>query len=326
MRRGFRVGGVMHIYQRTISGFNLFYSLTDFLVFYTIVSSQARKLKLCLLGMCLMIDHVHFLAFPDNLKQLSRFMSACTSLYVREFNTKTGRAGSLFEPRYGSAVKMDSKKIRSAIAYMFNNPVEKLLCRRAEEYRWNFLAYYNPPRLQKSQWRRYMSRALRRSICVVDELYRNGSYLKYAILEKLYNGLNDSEQDVLTDYIITRYFPFAKDKVCGYFRSYDDMVMAINSNTGSEYEIAEMYYCKSDVPYREMIRCLKKSGVTDARVLIVAPENTKRHYLSFLKSHTSASLMQIRKFLHMPSTEDSGRTTQDMRATDITLVIKNLDD
>ena len=171
-----------------------------------------------------------------------------------------------------------------------------------------------------------MSRALRRSICVVDELYRNGSYLKYAILEKLYNGLNDSEQDVLTDYIITRYFPFAKDKVCGYFRSYDDMVMAINSNTGSEYEIAEMYYCKSDVPYREMIRCLKKSGVTDARVLIVAPENTKRHYLSFLKSHTSASLMQIRKFLHMPSTEDSGRTTQDMRATDITLVIKNLDD
>lgn len=132
MRRRFSADGVMHIYQRTISGFNLFYSIEDFLVFYTIVAVQARKQRLCLLGLCLMIDHIHILVRPDNLKHLSCFMSACTSLYVREFNARTGRSGSLFEPRYGSAVKMDGKRIRAAIAYLFNNPVEKRLCRMAD--------------------------------------------------------------------------------------------------------------------------------------------------------------------------------------------------
>ena len=43
MRRKFSADGVMHIYQRTISGFNLFYSVEDFLVLYTIVAVQVRR-------------------------------------------------------------------------------------------------------------------------------------------------------------------------------------------------------------------------------------------------------------------------------------------
>ena len=76
--------------------------------------------------------------------QMAGFISAYTSLYVREFNAHTGRTGPLFEPLYGSAMKMEMKKIRSAIIYMFNNAVEKRLCPKAEDYRWNFLKYYNP--------------------------------------------------------------------------------------------------------------------------------------------------------------------------------------
>lgn len=299
MRRRFCVDGVMHIYQRTISGFNLFYSLEDFLVFYTIVAVQTRKRRLCLLGLCLMIDHIHILVRPDNLKQLSCFMSACTSLYVREFNARTGRSGSLFEPRYGSAVKMDGKRIRAAIAYLFNNPVEKRLCRVADEYRWNFLSYYKTQRLQKSDWKRYMSRPLLRALAVVDSTYEKGKHMKYALLENLYEGLTDKEQNILTDHIVTLYFPFDKRQTCRYFRSFEEMVLAVNSNTGSEYEISEKHYCKTDVPYREIIRCLKDSGVTEVRSLVAASEDKKRYYISLLKSRTSASLVQIRKFLHI---------------------------
>lgn len=299
MRRRFCADGVMHIYQRTISGFNLFYSLEDFLVFYTIVSVQARRRHISLLGLCLMIDHIHILVRPDNLKQLSCFMSACTSLYVREFNARTGRTGSLFEPRYGSAVKTDGKRIRAAIAYLFNNPVEKRLCRMAEEYRWNFLSYYRTPELQKSEWKRYMSRALLRALAVVDDTYKKGRHMKYMLLENLYEGLTEKEQNRLTDYIVNRYFPFDKRLTCSYFRSFEEMVIAVNSNTGSEYEISEKHYCRTDLPYREIIRCLKDSGMADVKSLIAAPEDRKRYYLSFLKSRTSASLVQIRKFLHM---------------------------
>ena len=146
-----------------------------------------------------------------------------------------------------------------------------------------------------------MSRALCRALTVVDGIHEKGGYMKYALLEKLYHGLNDREQDALTDHIIRRYFPFDAERTCGCFGSYDDMVLAVNSNTGSEYEISEMHYCKTDVPYREIMRCLKEAGIDDPKSLITATPDRKRHYLSFLKSRTSASFTQIRKFLHVES-------------------------
>ena len=299
MGRKFSAEGIMHIYQRTVSGFNLFYSLEDFLVFYTIVSVQARKFGICLLGMCMMIDHVHLLASAANLTQMSGFISAYTSLYVREFNAWTGRSGSLFEPLYGSAMKMEMKKIRSAIAYMFNNPVEKRLCRRAEGYRWNFLKYYDPEKTSPVKRRKDLSRRLQRALKMTDDAYRNDEYLRYAFLKRIYNGLDTQEKDILTDYIITLYFPFQKGMPEKYFKSYKEMVIAVDSNTGSEYDIDEKHYCKTDVPYREMTQYLKRKGITDAKKLITESTEVKRRYFNMLKENTSATPVQIRKFLHI---------------------------
>ena len=116
MKRRFCAGGVLHVYQRTVSGFNIFYSLEDFLVFYTIIAIKARKFKINLLGLCLMIDHIHLLLTGGDISQISRFISEYTSLFVREFNSWTGRKGPLFESTFGSALKTETKKIRSAIA------------------------------------------------------------------------------------------------------------------------------------------------------------------------------------------------------------------
>jgi REP element-mobilizing transposase RayT len=83
MKRRFCAGGVLHVYQRTVSGFNIFYSLEDFLVFYTIISVKAKKFKVNLLGLCLMIDHIHMLITGDNISQISLFVSEYTSVFVR---------------------------------------------------------------------------------------------------------------------------------------------------------------------------------------------------------------------------------------------------
>ena len=299
MGRKFSAEGVMHIYQRTISGFNLFYSLEDFLVFYTIVSIQVRKFGICLLGMCMMIDHLHLLASAANLMQMAGFISAYTSLYVREFNAHTGRTGPLFEPLYGSAMKMEMKKIRSAIIYMFNNAVEKRLCPKAEDYRWNFLKYYNPEKTRPIRRKKDLSRRLQRALKITDNAYKSGEYLRYALLKRLYKGVDSQERELLTDYIITLYFPFRKDMPCKYFKSYQDMVTAVNSNTGSEYDIIEKHYCKSDVPYREMTKYLKRKGITDAKTLISESDEVKQRYFTMLRENTSGTAVQVRKFLHI---------------------------
>lgn len=298
MRRRFSAGGVLHIYQRTISGFNIFYSLEDFLVFYTIISVKAKIHKVCLMGLCFMVDHLHQLASADSLTQINDFVSESTSLYVREFNKRTGRKGPLFEQAFGSALKTEFKKIRSAIAYLFNNPVEKMLCTSAEQYRWNFLAYYNPCRRKHTSFR-HLSRALKRAKNIVDSRYKENKHLKYATLELLFKGLNADEREVLINYIIERYLPFDIEKTRKYYRSYDDMVIAINSNTGSEYELTEYHYCKSDLPYRDIISCLQSHGIRDLHEVLTANEDIKKKLFALLRSKTSANSTQIRKFLHI---------------------------
>ena len=123
MKRKFYSGEIMHIYQRTVSGFNIFYSAEDFLVFYTIVSVYAHKYDIVLLGLCQMIDHIHLLGSSRNLESMSRFISAYTSRFVKEFNRRTGRTGHLFEKEYGSAIKRETKNTGGTILNIMDKSV-----------------------------------------------------------------------------------------------------------------------------------------------------------------------------------------------------------
>jgi REP element-mobilizing transposase RayT len=299
MKRKFNEDGIMHIYQRTISGFNIFYCIEDFIVFYTIVAVYARKFKIIMIGLCQMIDHTHLLASCSSLGQLSRFISAYTSRFVREFNQFTGRKGPLFKKAYGSAVKMESKKIRSAIAYLFNNPVEKKICTAAEDYKWSYLTLYDPER-KPIDIAAGCSKNLRRSIKRITGCFNNGNYIGYEFLGKLFNDLNSEEKKTVVEYIMELYFPFAVKETLDYYKSYEDMITAINSNTGSEYEIKEKHYGKTDVPYREIIACLKEMGISDVRSVLTMNIFQKHGLGAHLKKQTSASYTQIRKFLQIP--------------------------
>lgn len=297
-RRRFNADGIMHIYQRTISGFNLFYSVEDFLALYTVISTKAKYTGVKILGICMMIDHIHLLISSDNLNTMSRFISAYSSLYAKVFNARTGRRGPLFETPYGSAAKPDMKRIRSAIAYLFNNPVEKHLCKKAEEYRWNFLAYYGSAGSETGRGNH--SLRLKNSMAIVSDSYRRGRHLNHTIMENLAKDLSPGERETLTDHIITVYWPFDHTKAIDCYGSYKDMLIAINSNTGSEYDIAETDYGKSDRPYREIISYMKKVGHKDLHRVITLPPEEKLKMLNLLKANTSATYTQIRKFLHIP--------------------------
>ena len=114
---------VMHVYQRAINGFNIFYTLEDRLVFYTIFSVFLRRFNITALALCLMIDHFHALLICGSRQTFYKFVSSVTSLYSRLFNESVSRKGRLFDKSFGSAPKMGEKQVRSAIPYLFNNPV-----------------------------------------------------------------------------------------------------------------------------------------------------------------------------------------------------------
>ena len=298
-KRKFKKGEANHVYQRTISGFNIFYDLEDYIVYYTIFSVLAVKYNIIVYGLCLMIDHIHSLFTSQSASMMSRFISHVTSLYVKEYNSAHDRKGPLFDERFGSSIKIGIKMLRTAISYLYNNPVEKQLCDRAQEFRWNFLAYaHSKNPFSKKIIMREASSLLRRVIKEIDYEASRGRYLSYAQLRRMLSGFDKAGRDQIVDYIISRYSVIRFDLLESCYGGYENMLTAINSNAGSEYEINEVKYVKSDMEYRELIRYVREHGFKHAGDVITLSDDEKFDLYGSLSRCTSANRVQIGKFLH----------------------------
>lgn len=132
---------ISHCYQRTTGGVVIFYNISDYLVFFTIFCTTARKYKVKILSLCLMADHIHICISEERKGELSAFVREYSKLFSRVHNRTCHTQGNLFESPFGSAPKFGDKKARANLIYIGNNAPERRLCRNAEEYRWNFLAY-----------------------------------------------------------------------------------------------------------------------------------------------------------------------------------------
>lgn len=298
-KRKFKEGEACHVYQRTISGVNIFYDVQDYLVYYTIFSVMAVRYKIIVYGLCLMIDHIHSLFTSLSRNTMSRFVSHVTLLFVKEYNSAHGRKGPLFEGRFGSSVKSGIKLLRTAISYLYNNPVEKQLCKRAQDYKWNYLAYahsenpFSSPIIMRNA-----SSRLRRALKVIDYEIACGRYLSYALVGRIFASLDKEESNQVIDYIISRYSVIRYDLLESCYGGYENMLTAINTNAGSEYEINEVKYVKSDKEYRDLVRYVLEHGFARAGDVITLSEDDKLDLYGKFSSHTSANRTQIGKFLH----------------------------
>lgn len=304
-KRRFLEDEVHHIYQRTKNRFNIFYDLEDYLVYYTIFSIAARQYGVIVLGLCLMFDHIHMLIKTDARIRMSEFVRQVTCMFAREQNNDVGRKGSLFQARFGSAPKRGMKLLRTAIAYLFNNPVEKKLCSRAEEYRWNFLAYaLSPHPFSDPLISGHISRSLKRAIKEVDLAESEDRHLRYAQLKRLLSKLEERERMQLVDHIISIYKPFDYEAIIACYGSYEDMLTAINSNTGSEYDIKEERYRFSDIEYIRMGDILRDTeGLKDLRKVTGFEIEEKMRLFQVLRKHLSCDNLPITKFLHIHLTK-----------------------
>ena len=290
-----------HTYQRSVSGFNIFYEVEDYLVYYTIFSVMSRRYGMVVYGLCLMIDHIHTLTSTSSCKTFSKFMSNVAIQFVKEYNRYHNRVGPLFSECFGSAPKAGLKRLRTAIAYLFNNPVERLLCKRAQEYRWNFLAYaasdnpFSDPLVLKKA-----SRRLRRALKEVDGTLKRNEYMTYVQLKRMFVGMDARETNQLIDYIIVRYNIIRyEDLTTKCYDGYENMLMAINSNAGSEYEVQELRYGRSDAEYRYLYKYVHEKGFKDAGEVISLPLDSKFKLMVDMMNETSVSKLQICKFLHL---------------------------
>lgn len=302
-----QVKKAIHIYQRSVNGDVIFYTLQDFLVFYTLVCVMARKQKVVILGLAIMYNHYHLLVQADNRDSIRRFISNITSRFARIYNEETSLSGMLFKSPFGSSVKYGDKNIRTAAGYLYNNHTNKKLCERAEEIRWNFLAYaHNNNPFSESIIKERVSHTLRNALKEIDANRKTDKPLNYATLRRLYKPLGKEEKEQLTDYIISVYNAIDFAALESLYRSYEDMLYSFNANTFNEYDISEDADERTgdDRVYNRLAKQVLESGkFTSVKDILQLSDDERFRLALMLQARTGASYKQIGAFVHLKITK-----------------------
>lgn len=296
-------GEVHHVCQMTQDKVVIFYSVTDYLVFFTIYCICAEKFEVDVLALNPMPDHLHNTVIVRSAEQLSRFVGQYTKCFSSSWNKSRGRRGPLFKHNFQCAAKLGVKQVRSTLAYNNNNSVERKMVQRAEEYRWNFLAYARNPNPFSSPQKPERS-VLRNAKAELKALRNSGNYLNHAFVERLMEKLTLGERRELADYIIGLWNVIDYEKAISYYGDYETMLRAFHDNTGGEYDIKEDRDPYSDDVYADCTRILlKEKFIASVYEIPSLPVARKRELYGLLRKRTSARPKQLQKYLHIPVTE-----------------------
>lgn len=294
-KRKFNGAGVQHIYQRAYDWGVIFYNEKDRLVLTTLIITKARKYDVKVLSAAIMYTHIHLSIKCESKTTMSKFVNDYTSAFVRSYNYRNHRQGVLFHHHFGWASKVSKKSIRNNLSYVANNHVEKKICSSVLLTRWNFLAYWdneNPFSTQSS----VESSEMKRYKNLVRKRCRENKPINYEQLDNMDCRLSPAEMERMIDYIIFTYRIIEYDIIAGFYNSFEEMIIAFDSTTGSEYEITEEYISESDKGYMELISFMWADGMN--RVYQMSDEE-KMDLAKRMYSSTRASKRQIRKFLHL---------------------------
>ncbi|MBP5398255.1 MAG: transposase [Bacteroidales bacterium] len=291
-----------HCYQRTDAGVVIFYNVSDYLAFFTLFCITARKYRVKVLAMSLMADHIHLSIIEERKGEISAFVREYSSHFARVHNPVCHTKGALFEPRFGCAPKRGDKAARTNLIYVGNNGPERRLCRRAEEYRWNFLAYaISDHPFSEKYIARDASKALRNARSRIRLLSEKNRPLPYVLLQTFFARLVRKEKEQLVDYIIGKYNIIDYVSAIRFFDTYEDMLSAMHASTGSEYDLNEVFIGKSDAHYARMSSLVfSELGFRDVHDVLALANEEKFRIFQFLCNKTDALPQQVAAFLRMP--------------------------
>jgi putative transposase len=88
------------------------------------------------LGYCLMTNHIHLVARPEQADSLAILLRRVHGRYAQHLNVKKQRVGHLWQNRYYSCPLSESH-LWVAFRYVEQNPVRAGLAAQPEQYRWS---------------------------------------------------------------------------------------------------------------------------------------------------------------------------------------------
>jgi putative transposase len=130
-------GHPLHIIQRGTNRQVIFHSPQDKNIFLAWLSDAAKKHGLLIHTYVLMDNHIHLLVTPTAKESAARTMHLVGSRYVRYFNHRYARSGSLWQGRYRSTIVDTEAYFLTCMRYIELNPVRAGLVSQPKDYRWS---------------------------------------------------------------------------------------------------------------------------------------------------------------------------------------------
>lgn len=131
-----------HIIQRGNNRQPIFASDADYQTLLSMLEENARKFGVGVHAYVLMSNHFHLLATPEATQGIPQTMQAVGRRYVRYFNQRQGRTGTLWEGRYKSTLIQSERYLLTCMAYIDLNPVRAGLTSEPADYPWSSHGHY----------------------------------------------------------------------------------------------------------------------------------------------------------------------------------------
>ncbi|MCK4340046.1 MAG: transposase, partial [Candidatus Cloacimonetes bacterium] len=131
-----------HLYNRTVKPNKLFYKKDDYIWFLKRFKKKIVLYPATVFAYCLMPNHFHFLIRQDSDKPIYKIFNDSLSAYVKHYNYKYKRKGTLFEGHLQHKNVNNEKYLLYLCQYIHFNPKKAGLVDNLEDWKFsNFLEW-----------------------------------------------------------------------------------------------------------------------------------------------------------------------------------------
>ena len=130
-------GHPCHIIQRGNDRQDCFLDAMDFSLYASWLKNYSHVNRVSIHAWVFMTNHVHLLATPEDDFGISKLMQSLGRNYVRYFNKKYHRTGTLWEGRFKSCLVDTENYLFNCYRYIEENPVRAKMVSHPEHYKWS---------------------------------------------------------------------------------------------------------------------------------------------------------------------------------------------
>jgi putative transposase len=126
-----------HVIQRGNNRQPIVLDEADRKMLYSLWLEESQRHKVAVNAYVLLDNHFHLLLTPPSEEAMSLMMQSVGRSYVRYFNKRHNRTGTLWEGRYKSSVLDSEAYLLTCMSYIDLNPVRAGLVEAPENFNWS---------------------------------------------------------------------------------------------------------------------------------------------------------------------------------------------